>query len=160
MHSSTTGVAGRRFSLLCLSVWLCAVFGCSAGSDKWVKGRPPVYKASGKVMYQGKPLEGALVLYHPVSGETSAYGRTDPNGKFLLTTFEQDDGAPEGPYKVVVTKMEYEVKPTAYDSPDEKAVARIPKPLLPAKYSKKETTDLTAEVVADGDNEAVFEIAE
>jgi len=111
-------------------------------------------------MFQGKPLEGALVLYHPVSGDTSSYGTTDADGRFLLTTFGDNDGAPEGSYKVVVTKFEYEVKPTAFDSPDEKAVARIPKPMLPTKYSKQETTDLTANVSADGENDAVFEIVE
>jgi hypothetical protein len=119
-----------------------------------------VYKASGTVTYQGKPLEKALVTYHPQTGEYSPFDETDAEGKFELTTFDQGDGGPAGSYKVVVTKMEYELKPTPYDSPEEKSVARIPKPLLPAKYAKKETTDLTAEIKADGANEAVLEIKE
>ena len=111
-------------------------------------------------MYQGKPLEKALVLYHPNNGEHAPYGETDADGNFVLTTFDQADGGPAGTYKVVVTKIEYELKPTPYDTPEEKSVARIPKHLLPTKYSKKETTDLTAEITADGTNEAVLEVAD
>ena len=158
MQATTAGIAGRRFVCLTISGCLLALAGCSGGKDKWLNGRPPVYKASGQVTYQDKPLEGALVLYHPTMGDTSAFGRTDSDGKFELTTFDQHDGAPEGSYKVVVTKFEYEVKPTKYDSPEEKSVARIPKAVVPKKYSKKETTDLTADVKSDGPNEAVFEI--
>jgi len=160
MPSATPGIPRRRFQLLVMSGWLLAVVGCSGRSDKWSDARPPVYKASGKVMYQGKPLEKALVLYHPVNGEDAPYGETDAEGNFVLTTFDEHDGGPAGSYKVAVTKIEYEVKPTAFDSPEEKAVARIPKHLLPAKYSQKESTDLTAEIKADGDNTAVFEIAD
>jgi hypothetical protein len=160
MPSATTCTSGRKFVLLVMSASLVAGIGCSGGGDKWTKARPPVYKASGTVMYKGKPLEKALVLYHPNNGEHSPYGETDADGKFLLTTFDEHDGGPAGSYKVVVTKMEYELKPTPYDSPEEKSVARIPKPLLPAKYSKKETTDLTAEIKADGANETVLEIKE
>jgi hypothetical protein len=161
MRTAITRDAGQEILLLAMSAWLLAVVGCSGGSsDKWTQARPPVFKASAKVMYKGKPLEKALVLYHPASGEHSPYGETDADGNVVLTTFDEHDGGPAGSYKVVVTKTEYELKPTAFDSPEEKAVARIPKRLLPEKYSKKETTDLTAEIKADGENQTVFEIKE
>lgn len=152
--------SGRTFVRLALSAALISFIGCSGRGDKWTQSRPPVYKATGKVMYQGKPLEKALVLYHPSNGDHSPYGETDAEGNFVLTTFDQADGGPAGSYKVVVTKMEYELKPTPYDTPEESSVARIPKHLLPAKYSKKETTDLTAEIKADGENVTVLEIAD
>jgi hypothetical protein len=160
MRCAITGIPGRKLLLIVTSAWLAAAFGCGGGGDKWTQARPPVYKATGKVMYQGKPLEKALVLYNPANGEHSPYGETDADGNFVLTTFDQHDGGPAGSYKVVVTKMEYELKPTPYNTPEEKSVARIPKALLPKKYSQKETTDLTAEIKADGENEAVFEIKE
>jgi len=160
MHSVMTGNSGPKFLLPLAAAFLLAGFGCSGGKDKWTAARPPVYNATGKVMYQGKPLEKALVLYHPSTGEHAPFGETDADGNFVLTTFDPSDGGPAGNYKVVVTKIEYELKPTPYNTPEEKSVARIPRHLLPAKYSKKETTDLTAEIKADGDNAAVLEIAE
>lgn len=158
----STGNCGAvwRLMLLIMSLETFSAVGCSGSSNTKVNGRPPVYKASGKVMYQGKPLADALVLYHPVNGEISAYGRTNSKGEFVLETFGVNDGAPEGSYKVVVTKTEYNVKRTAYDSPQEKSAARIPKPLLPIKYSRKETTDLKAEIRKSGPNESFFEVLE
>jgi len=158
MHSVMTGHARYKLLLPLAGALLLAGFGCSGGKDKWTAARPPVYKATGKVMYQGKPLEKALVLYHPNTGEHAPFGETDADGNFVLTTFDPSDGGPAGNYKVVVTKIEYELKPTPYDSPEESSMARIPKHLLPSKYSKKETTDLTAEITADGTNESLLEI--
>jgi hypothetical protein len=158
MHATSSGATVLRVLVLLTSVGLVAMAGCSGGKDKWVKGRPPVFKASGKVLYKGEPLDDALVLYQPTSGDTAAHGKTNAEGKFVLSTFGENDGAPAGSYKVVITKIEYIVKPTAYNSPEENAVARMPKHLLPAKYSKKETTDLTADVSSSGANETVFEI--
>lgn len=142
---------------ICLATSLLGI-GCSTPQHKWVKVRPAIYKASGKVLYQGKPLEGAIVLYHPIDGNTAAHGRTNSKGEFDLTTFVNRDGAPAGSYHVVVTKMEYDEKPTAYDSPHERSVAQIGKQLLPAKYTNKETTILTVEIHSKGPNNSIFDI--
>jgi hypothetical protein len=159
MQLTRNRVSSARLLLLG-AVSLSSIAGCSGGNDKWTKGRPPLYKASGKITFNGKPLEDALILYNPASGDVAARAKSDPQGNFVLSTFGENDGAPAGSYKVVVTKIEYIVKPTAYNSPEENAVAKIPKHLLPKEYAKKETTPLTVEVTAAGPNEAVLEIKE
>ena len=134
--------------------------GCSASKDRWTKARPAVYRASGIVTQAGDPLEGAMVVYLSPDGKHSAHGRTDDQGKFVLTTFNDHDGAVEGVHKVTITKTEYIEKRTSYDTPGEPSVARIPKQLLPAKLSKPESSGLTAEVTPNGPNFAELELAD
>lgn len=156
-----------RFKLttcLALSGWallgtmLTGLVGCGSGGDEWTAKRPKVYAASGVVMLDGKPLEGAVVQYMSQSHDLAAAGTTDAAGKYSLTTFEANDGAVEGPHKVVVKKTAYEEKKTKYDSPEERSVALMPKELLPARYANSTTTPLEVTVTADGPNEATLEV--
>ncbi len=41
----------------------------------------------------GKPLEGAIVVYHSSTHNVSAQGTTDKDGRFTLTTYKDNDGA-------------------------------------------------------------------
>ncbi|MFO0429627.1 MAG: carboxypeptidase-like regulatory domain-containing protein [Planctomyces sp.] len=148
----------RRYLTICFTIFVTGLSGCSGETDQWKLSRPPVYKVSGTVNLSGKPLEGAVVLFHSPDGKHSANGRTDSNGRFVLTTFEEADGATEGQHKVTITKTEYVKTPTAYDSPDEPSVALLPKQLLPVKISKPDTTDLTATVTAAGPNDTTFDL--
>ncbi len=58
----------------------------------------------------------ATVTFHSSANNVAATGVTDKDGRFKLTTY-QNDGAPEGAQKVVVTKRIYVEKKTKYDSP-------------------------------------------
>lgn len=89
--------------LLILLCWSCfgllslSALSCSGG------GLNPV---EGKVIYQGQPLSGALVSFHP-KGQTdfkaiSSVGYTKDDGTFTLTTGKQA-GAPAGEYLVTIT---------------------------------------------------------
>ena len=134
--------------------------GCTASKDRWTKARPEVYPTSGIVTLKGEPLEGAMVVFLSPDGKHSAHGRTDDDGKFVLMTFRERDGAVAGTHQVTVTKTEYIEKRTAYDTPGEPSVARIPKQLLPAKLSKPETSGLSAEVTPQGPNFVELELAD
>lgn len=134
---------------------LAVCCGCGSG-DKWTEARPPVYPAGGRVTYKGLPIYDALVVYVSADGKSSAQGRTDLEGNYQLTTFEDGDGAVEGEHKVVVRKIENVEKPTAYDSPSERSVALIAEDKLPKKYSAPNTTDLKATVSSGGENRAEF----
>ncbi|MEM9701622.1 MAG: hypothetical protein AAF907_04175, partial [Planctomycetota bacterium] len=62
----------------------------------------------GMILINGEPPTGALLSLHPVSGEpfdqrnTRPYAKVDGLGRFVLTTYETGDGAPEGEYFVTV----------------------------------------------------------
>ena len=101
----------KKFVLLAVGAMLIATIGC--GAD-----HPPVEVVTGTVMYNGAPLAGAVVSFHPDSknalGSASlvSSGETDPQGVFRLITNYMDgssivqlDGAPPGTYKVTVTKL-------------------------------------------------------
>jgi hypothetical protein len=70
-------------------------------------GRKAVYPVQGQVRAAGdQPAEGALVIFHPLgeaAGDSTkplAYVKSD--GSFHLTTYTQDDGAPEGEYAITI----------------------------------------------------------
>jgi hypothetical protein len=103
-------------------------------------GRNSVYPVSGKVLFDGKPAEGAVVQFHPKnkSGKVVVpVGRVGADGTFRLTSYKQDDGAPAGEYTVTVF---WGVPSRGGDDYE-----RI---LVPPRYLSPETSGLTA-VVAD-----------
>lgn len=66
-------------------------------------GKSKAVKVSGRVTLDGQPLPGATIMFHPADGKGSiASGRTDANGNFRLTTFNVDDGALPGDYKITI----------------------------------------------------------
>ncbi|HEV3236940.1 MAG TPA: hypothetical protein VGZ25_08120 [Gemmataceae bacterium] len=101
----------RRYALLgsLFFVAILTAAGCGGSGN--------VTKVEGIVTLDGKPLPGATVSFVPVKeGGKPAFGRTDNDGTFRLTTFRTDDGAQPGEYQVVVVVEEV----------DEKLVGRDP----------------------------------
>ena len=140
----------------CLLILVVAFFaGCSKTSaDKWQKKRPAVYKAKGLVNYNGEPVDGATVLYF--NAEQTAHATTDAHGYFTMTTFEEKDGAVEGTHKVSIRKTFAEKGEDR--SAEREAPKTRPEELIPAKYGKPETSNLTAEVTSNGTNFETFEL--
>jgi hypothetical protein len=124
------------------SLWfLIGVFlaGCSGQREE------PVYPARGQVLLEGRPLADALVALHRLDGEgRSLTARTDPLGRFELTTHRPGDGAPIGQYAATV---EYRELVQEGDEP-----MRGGRNLLPARYADPATSGLRCEVRA-GTNE-------
>lgn len=82
-------------SVILLSALAC----CSCG------GRPKVYPVSGKVLFEGQPATGAVVVFHSVGQEDKAdlpHAVVAADGTFQVTTFRKNDGAPRGRYHVTV----------------------------------------------------------
>lgn len=106
-----------RFSIpgLTLILALCAA-GCS-------DGRPACVPVSGVVLVDGKPVTEGVVRIRP-DGAASAAGRIGPDGRFTLTTFEEDDGCVLGTHPVEVFAFEsrsggyYWHAPKKYSEPD------------------------------------------
>lgn len=149
-----------------------SVAGCGSGAE----GGKPVFPASGTVKMFGGPLSGATVAFAPTAeGQPTAIGRTDNEGKFVLTTYDYEDGAAEGKYKVVISKSA-PVKPTGSSSASGGQGGHEDDPalnshgasgasggaeevdLVPPQYSSSSTTTLTAEVTSSGPNEFLLEI--
>ena len=142
---------------------LCLIALCSAGCGSGTpKGRLPVYKVTGLVTYKGKPLPDADITFFNAEANRSAFGRTNSEGQYELTTYAPRDGALEGTHKVTVTKIP-PVPPTPtpapVDSPDyvpptanQSTDPPRPKSEVPEKYGKADESGLTATVVKDGDN--------
>jgi hypothetical protein len=140
-------------------LWLAiAACGCG-GSD-----HPDTVQATGTVTFNGEPVSGAKVVFAAASLDP-ATGITDSSGRFELSTFGTNDGAVPGQYAVTVTKT----KSVGGMSADEEHAAlaagqKVPPPQtvdeLPAKYKSAETSDLTAEVTPDGDNDFQFPLAD
>jgi len=80
--------------------------GCGSGNDF------PVTHVSGVVLCEGKPVVKALVYFEPIRSGDSAFvgdqgfALTDDQGKFVVSTYGENDGAVVGKHLVRVGKAE------------------------------------------------------
>ena len=103
------------------------------------EARKPTYRTVGKVtLPDGKPAEHASVVLHPVgdaaAGVPKPHGKVGADGTYKLTTYDTDDGAPAGEYRVTV---ELWLAGRADEPPANR---------LNLKYAKPESSGLTATV--------------
>lgn len=127
---------------------LCILVGCNS--------KPQTVQVEGIVKLDGKPLEGASVLFFPMGKNSqAARGTTDSAGVFHLSTFAQEDGAIPGEYKVLVTKTD--ASQPQFEGIDEnyqkwmKGKKRAAKsPIIHPVYANEATTPLTFRIPASG----------
>ena len=102
--------------------------------------RKPVFPVSGQILMDGKPLAYAYVVFHPqgVTGADDVRPRAhaDAKGSFRLSTYDTADGAPVGEYRITVEKYK----------PPKESDKGLPVNLLPARYAKPDTSNLTARI--------------
>ncbi|HTN76048.1 MAG TPA: carboxypeptidase regulatory-like domain-containing protein [Pirellulaceae bacterium] len=115
--------------------------GCGGGSD-----RPKLAPVKGQVTLDGVAVKDAAVMFMPTTGRP-AMGATDAAGNFELMTYDPGDGALLGDHKVTVTLK----KLTGVVSSDGLSGTAAPggiqeEWLVPERYSKPETSGLTAKV--------------
>lgn len=130
-----------RWLLLAVGLLVSSVSSCG-------DGRPKAHPVSGQVLYNGEPLAGVTVAFHPTDPKNNTgmppNGKTDESGKFKLTTFIPNDGCPAGEWKVAIA-FEAEAVDDGSDQ-SKKVTFQVPK-----KYHRAETTDLSA-TIKSGDN--------
>lgn len=123
----------RRF--LTGLLFLAALGLSSCGGD----GRKPTFPVAGRVLRDGKPVAHATVVFHPTGAAepdpVRPRGTTGADGSFALTTYDGNDGAPAGDYRVTVELW------LSSGRGDEGPTSR-----LPTKYAKPDTSGLTATV--------------
>ncbi len=156
-----------KCSLLLLGGVLTAVLGC--GQREAVK----LFPVSGKVTFRGEPAANALVVFHDKRPRDELRNlpipraRTDDDGSFRLSSYETNDGAPAGEYRVTVILPESAL-PSAEAAPPRDATnstdnaraeelvidpeaAGNPRDRLEDRYSDPETSGLEA-LVAEHEN--------
>jgi hypothetical protein len=121
--------------------------GCSADPNM-----PKLGKVSGKVSYQGKPLDAGRVVFTPVAGkggesDQGASGEISSDGSYEMTTFNTGDGAVLGQHIVTVVVRKGEMP-----KPDANSHINyvLPKNATPAKYATADKSPLRCTVVAEG----------
>ena len=91
----------RRLYPVCLLVIALPLAGCGRGAA----GRPQ-YPVHGKVVSQGQPAAGAIVVLHPVNQPDASRfpprGKTGKDGVFVVGSRLSNDGAAEGDYNVTL----------------------------------------------------------
>lgn len=116
----------------------------------------------GQVLCDGKPLEEAGVVFIPQdfterrAGTRTAFGTTDADGKFRLTTVDRQGVVP-GKYKVTVSKK---VPPPDFKPPPAGKLAMMPTwvEVLPAHYTDPERTPFHVEIPKEGKNDVLIEL--
>jgi len=174
---------GRRYPLATafslLGLACLVVLPCLSGCGPSLPATKPV---TGTVLYHGKPVEGATVLFmrgsRNIAEGEMALGKTDANGRFELTTHFGSQtggkGAVVGQYEVTISKK---VPPPGISEAKYQAMveaanriaetgAGVPPHLLPPElvemfppqYSMVGKTTLKREVTAAGPNDFEFKL--
>jgi hypothetical protein len=148
-----------------------AALGCGGVSD-----RPALYPVSGTVVYKGKPVEGAQVSFFHEKAQRAAEGKTDAEGKFVLSMFDYNDGAMPGENVVTIDKIKSAPAAASTDTsrpPNPADLAKMGQEFgggdpskkkgadneLPAKYASRTTTPVK-QTVTDQENKFVIELAD
>lgn len=132
----------RLFALFAI-----VVVGCSKESDRNA-GTVPV---SGKVTYNGQPLEGATVTFISDTGLTPGAGMSGADGAYSLRL-------KPGSYTATVSKLTGTVADTGNITMEEAMAANTgkppddPKETLPAKYQSPTDSPLKFDVKQSGEN--------
>lgn len=130
--------------------WLGLVLVLSLTSCAKSPDHPPVYPVKGRVLYEGRPAPGAVVILHLATGEPAKvsrpHARADANGDFELTTYRTGDGAPAGTYVVTLEWKQ------AGDHPEQGAE------LLPPVYGDPSTSKLRATVTPGANEPLVLQL--
>jgi len=157
---TTRSMSGRGIDAALLAVMVA--IGCLNISSGCRPAGPAVHYVEGVVLLEGEPIGGATVGFSPSESGMPAFGKTDDNGVFRLTTVRgggQGKGAMTGSYTVTVTKwrdrsIELGPEPDRADTAahgvwlkkSEELSKLPPDYIVPKAYGDKATSGLNATV--------------
>jgi hypothetical protein len=147
MNAPKKPLAALRVCVALIAVPLVLLLPGCGGEDV-----PETAKVSGVVLYKGQPVAGAEVNFHPKEGHP-ATGRTGPDGQFVLTTYDAEDGAVPGTHTVTVQLFPEEALP-GMEAESSGAAA------IPEKYADPGSSPLTQEVKAGEKNDLTLELVD
>lgn len=129
---------------------LTMAVGCGGESE-------PVYPVRGKVLFQGKPIEGASVVFlstaarKPKVGEPTPQATTNASGEYSLTSYKEGDGALPGDYGVAISWMEV-------TGPSDNPEREVRRDRLGGRYADPAKSGLTATVQEDATEVPPFDL--
>jgi hypothetical protein len=103
-------VAGFLAVLITVGMPALARLQPKPAEDPWLKVRPSLYPVAGTLVFEGKPVAGAVVTFvtekEHEDRQLLAVSSTDRDGRFWLRTFSSHgDGAVAGLHRVKVEKL-------------------------------------------------------
>jgi hypothetical protein len=105
-------------SFFVLSVCLLA----SSCAPKEAPNTKPTIPVKGEVYVDGKPAGALSIVIENVQGDTTtpsgSAALTKDDGTFQVSTYKQDDGAPEGEYALAFSWRQYSMLKRSYTGPD------------------------------------------
>lgn len=129
----------------CLRHWLVVCAGMLAALGCNSENLPNLGKVTGKITFDGKPLNNAIVEFDRVDASVApAFGKTDTEGKYELYYSRAAKGATVGEHKVLVTAFA-----------DAGESGKATKEFVPAKYNVMSELKAT---VKRGANEINFDL--
>jgi hypothetical protein len=137
----------QNFCAISFGVFCAFIVGCGGGNK--------MVQVSGSVAVDGKPAEGATLLFFPSGDGPVPSAACNAEGKYKIMC-DGEPGIPKGSYSVAIVWPDPSVKPTQaqkmmgnFDAgPD----------LLKGKYDSKLKTTLKAEITAGTTELAVFDL--
>ena len=127
------------FSLLCTTL-------CGCGSDN----RLETATVSGKVTYNGDPLQIGSLLFVPVGGGPSAQANIESDGTYTMGTYETKDGAIPGEHKVMINAI---TAPGGSGLPEDVIDGDgAPVSIIPEKFGDLEQSGLVVTVKSGSNN--------
>jgi hypothetical protein len=138
-----------RVAALSLSFGFVALTGCGSGN-----GTNPV---TGSVTIDGKPAGAVSLLFCPVGGspdfqKVRPMGITKEDGTFALNTRGNNDGAPAGQYKVLITW------PAQTKGPSRDGTIQMGPDRFQGRYNNLEKSPFTVEIKSGTNNIPPFEL--
>jgi hypothetical protein len=83
------------------------LFLLAAGCSRIIPGRQAVYPVSGELFVRGQAAAGAVIRLYAINDlfleRLCPHAVVEQDGSFRLTTYNSDDGAPDGDYALTVT---------------------------------------------------------
>lgn len=151
-HSHLMHFAGCGIAFI-----LFLTFGCSGKATNRPVNGPKPYPAHGVVRIDGKPMSEATIVMESRNGGPAASAISKSDGTFVLTTYDDGDGAPAGDYAVIVMQYETPKVPAGFNA-DTSAPTKPPALISPAKYSDFSQSGLTTTIKPDGENVIELEL--
>lgn len=134
-----------------IAVTMLFLVGCGPTEDI-----PANYKTTVEVIYNGSPVDGAMVTLRPDGHQApSATGVTGSDGKVQMFSYKgKGEGVVPGNYLVGIEKQQVEKvemldSDTASAASEEEEVQKERADLLPAKYISAATSGLTCTITED-----------
>ena len=121
--------------------------------------RQPTHAVQGQVTLDGEPVANATIVFKPVDvakfkWREQPQAKSDAEGRFTVFTYEANDGAPAGDYRVGIAILAAAEEEGSDQVRREKAAVKIP-----ARYGDAATSGLAAKVEAKPTELPPFELS-